>query len=74
MTGSKDDIKNADRITIMIQLDLQKKVRDMQADIIKKYNKSVSTSAVINSLLLEGSRTKPSLETINKNIEGFKKK
>ena len=41
----------AKRITIMIEDDLEKKVRMMQSKTILSENKSVSFSSVINSLL-----------------------
>ena len=39
------------RATIMIDEDLDKKIRLMQAKMIQKYNKSVSYSYVVNLLL-----------------------
>ena len=41
------------RITIMIDEELQKKLREKQAKIIKQENKSVSFSRVINDTLEE---------------------
>lgn len=41
------------RITIMLDDDLQKKLRDRQAKLIKQGNKSVSFSQVINQTLSE---------------------
>ena len=43
----------AKRITIMIDDDLNKKVRLLQSKIIQKENKSASFSSVLNSLLEE---------------------
>ena len=44
----------AKRITIMLDDDLNKKIRLMQSKKIQKENKSASFSSVINSLLEEG--------------------
>lgn len=41
------------RITIMLDDDLQKKLREKQAKLIKKGNKSVSFSQVVNQTLSE---------------------
>ena len=41
------------RITIMLDDDLQKKLRERQAKLIKQGNKSVSFSQVINEMLGE---------------------
>lgn len=41
----------AKRVTIMIDDDLDKKVRDKQAQLIKKESRSVSFSSVINDVL-----------------------
>jgi len=41
------------RITIMLDDDLQKKLRERQARLIKQGNKSVSFSQVINQTLKE---------------------
>ena len=41
------------RITIMLDDDLKKKLRDKQAKLIKQGNKSVSFSQVINQALAE---------------------
>jgi hypothetical protein len=43
----------AKRITIMLDDDINKKIRLMQSKIIKKENKSASFSSVINFLLKE---------------------
>ncbi|MFQ5573605.1 MAG: hypothetical protein ACE5EJ_05095 [Nitrosopumilaceae archaeon] len=42
------------RVTIMLEDDLQKKLRERQAKLIKQGNKSVSFSQVINRTLSEG--------------------
>lgn len=42
------------RITIMLEDDLQKKLREKQAKLIKQGNKSVSFSKVVNLTLSEG--------------------
>ena len=42
------------RVTIMIDEDLDKKIRLMQAKIIQKESKSVSYSRVLNDLLRKG--------------------
>jgi len=42
------------RITIAIDTEIEKKLRTMQADLIKKTNKSVSFSHVLNNILKEG--------------------
>jgi hypothetical protein len=39
------------RVTIMIDNDLNKKIRLLQAKMIQKENKSISYSFVVNSLL-----------------------
>ena len=41
------------RITIMLDDDIDRKIRLMQSKIIKKENKSISFSSVINLLLEE---------------------
>lgn len=41
-------------ITIIIDDDLQKKLRDIQAKLIQKHNKSFSFSKVLNLALREG--------------------
>jgi hypothetical protein len=41
----------AKRITIMLDDDIDRKIRLMQSKIIKKENKSISFSSVINLLL-----------------------
>jgi len=43
----------AKRISIMLDDDIDRKIRLMQSKIIKKENKSVSFSSVINLLLKE---------------------
>jgi hypothetical protein len=43
----------AKRITIMLDDDIDRKIRLMQSKIIKKENKSISFSSVINLLLEE---------------------
>jgi hypothetical protein len=43
----------AKRITIMLDDDIDRKIRLMQSKIIKKENKSISFSSVINFLLEE---------------------
>ena len=43
----------AKRITIMLDDDINRKIRLMQLKIIKKENKSISFSSVINLLLEE---------------------
>ncbi len=42
------------RITITMQNDVHKKLRFMQADLLKKSNASVSLSSVIDSVLRKG--------------------
>ncbi|GFN40731.1 MAG: conserved hypothetical protein [Marine Group I thaumarchaeote] len=42
------------RITIMLDDDLQKKLREKQAQLIKQSKKSVSFSKVVNLILSEG--------------------
>ena len=42
------------RITIAIDTEIEKKLRTMQAELIKKTNKSVSFSKVLNDVLKEG--------------------
>ncbi len=42
------------RITIAIDTEIEKKLRTMQAELIKKTNKSVSFSHVLNNILKEG--------------------
>ncbi len=42
------------RITITIQSDVHKKLRFLQADMLKKINGSVSLSSVIDSVLRKG--------------------
>ncbi len=44
------------RITIAIDTEIEKKLRTMQAELIKKTNKSVSFSQVLNNILKEGLR------------------
>ena len=44
------------RITIAIDTELEKELRTMQAELIKKTNKSVSFSHVLNNILKEGLR------------------
>jgi len=44
------------RITIAIDRELEKELRTMQAELIKKTNKSVSFSQVLNNILKEGLR------------------
>jgi len=44
------------RVTIMIDEDLDKKIRMLQAKIIQKESKSVSYSRVINELLRKGAK------------------
>ena len=39
------------RVTIMIDDDLDKKVRIKQADLIRKYQKSTSFSSVVNDII-----------------------
>ncbi|HET6517754.1 MAG TPA: hypothetical protein VFG25_06000 [Nitrosopumilaceae archaeon] len=41
------------RVTIMLDDDLQKKLREKQAKLIKKGNKNVSFSQVVNQTLSE---------------------
>lgn len=42
------------RITIAIDTEVERKLRTMQAELIKKTNKSVSFSHVLNDVLKEG--------------------
>ncbi|MCZ6581666.1 MAG: hypothetical protein O6761_00625 [Thaumarchaeota archaeon] len=42
------------RITIAIDTEIEKKLRIMQANLIKKTNKSVSFSHVLNNILKDG--------------------
>lgn len=42
---------DSDRITIMIDKDVAKKLRSRQAELLKKSNKSVSFSRVLNDCL-----------------------
>ena len=44
------------RITIAIDTEVEKELRTMQAELIKKTNKSVSFSQVLNNILKEGLR------------------
>jgi len=44
----------AQRITITIQNDLHRKLRFLQADLLKKNNASVSMSGVIDNVLRKG--------------------
>ena len=44
----------AERITITIQNDVHKKLRYMQADLLKKNNATVSMSSVIDLVLRKG--------------------
>lgn len=44
-------IKNGKRVTIVIDSEIDKQVRNIQANMIKKSAKSVSFSKVINKLL-----------------------
>jgi len=44
------------RITIAIDTEVEKELRSMQAALIKKTNKSVSFSQVLNNILKEGLR------------------
>ena len=46
----------AQRITITVQNDLHRKLRFLQADMLKKSNDSVSMSGVIDSVLRKGLR------------------
>lgn len=41
-------------ITVIIDGDLEKKIRDIQAKLIQKHNKSFSFSKVLNLVLKEG--------------------
>ncbi len=50
------------RITIAIDTEIEKKLRTMQADLIKKTNKSVSFSHVLNNILKEGLNGRKELE------------
>ncbi len=45
---------NAQRITITIQTDMHRKLRLMQADMLKKLNATVSMSSVIDVVLRKG--------------------
>ncbi len=42
------------RITIAIDTEIEKELRTMQAELIKKTNKSVSISKVLNDILKKG--------------------
>ncbi len=42
------------RITIAIDTEIEKELRTMQAELIKKTNKSVSFSKVLNDILKKG--------------------
>jgi hypothetical protein len=54
MKNTKSHLLMLRRVTIMLDDDLQKKLRDKQAKQIKQGNKNVSFSQVINQTLNEG--------------------
>ncbi len=54
MTSYTSYCMTKQRITITIQSDLHKKLRFLQADMLKKINGSVSLSSVIDSVLRKG--------------------